>query len=114
MRTVLATTSSGIEVSNNVRTCAERRLLETLVRRARERGVHAHRIAHAVRRAAGLVSVTRLTAAGEDTCSLPCLFCRRKLDALHVRWRAHDWSGPVDCASAPPSNLTQRQRMLFH
>jgi hypothetical protein len=52
----------------------------------------------------------RVTAAGDAVCSLPCLLCRRQLEAFHVRWSARDWHGWVDQTTAPPSQLTQRQR----
>jgi len=113
MRTVVATTAAGLTVSNNVRTCAERRLLEVLTREARIRGVPSHRVVHFVRRAAGQMEVTRLTARGDAACSLPCLLCRRRLEVFHVRWCATDWSGPVTDRTAGPSKMTQRQRGGF-
>jgi hypothetical protein len=111
MRTVVATTDAGLAVCNNVHTCAERRLLERLTHLARTRGVAPHRFAHFVRRSVGCLSISRCTADGIDACSLPCLLCRRQLDAFHLRWRARDWEGPVSDDTAGPSTLTQRQGM---
>ena len=114
MRTVLATTSAGLEVTNNVRTCAERRMLERLTRLGFARGVPPHRITRFVRRAVGWLVISRVTAEGEAACSLPCVLCRRRLDAFHLRWVARDWVGTVDNLSAGPSTFTQRQRNAFH
>jgi len=110
MRTVVAVTASGVQVTNNVRTCAERRLLERLVHAARVRGVAAHRMVLFVRRAVGRLTIRRTTADGCAACSLPCLYCRRQLDAFHVRWDAMSPSGPVDDRTAGPSRLTHRQQ----
>ena len=110
MRTVVATTQTGLSVTNNGRTCAERRLLERLGRLARARGVAAHRVALFVRRLVGRLTIARSTADGAAACSLPCLYCRRQLDAYRLRWTAQAWDGPVDESTAPPSRLTHRQR----
>jgi hypothetical protein len=110
MRTVFAATQAGLVVTNNVRTCAERRLLERLVHVARVRGVTAHRVILFVRRTVGRLTIRRTTADGSVACSLPCIYCRRQLEAFHLRWSAHSHDGPVDERTAGPSSLTHRQR----
>jgi len=112
-RVVVATTWSGLSVSNSIRTCAERRLLERLARVARTRGVASHRIVHFVRREVKRLFITRMTRGGEETCSLPCLLCRRELEAHHIRWQARDWDGVVTEETAGESTLTHRQRAQF-
>jgi hypothetical protein len=81
MKSVVALTDSGLSVSNNVRTCAERRLLEALTHAARVRGVPSHRIIHFVRRAAGSIQVKGL----RPFKTPPPLGTRRAIAALGER-----------------------------
>jgi hypothetical protein len=114
MRTVTATTWGGLTVCNNIRTCAERRLLERLTHLARVHGVAPHRVAHFVRRTVRWLVISRTTQDGERACSLPCLLCRRQLEQHHIRWEARDWEGTVTNETAGRSKLTQRQARSMH
>jgi len=111
MRIVTCTSDSGLTVPCNTNVCAERRLVAALRRSAYVHGVPKHSVAKWVRRRAGTLTVERRTSDGAQACSLPCILCRRVLDAFDLRWRATAWDGTVVTRDeAPPPRFTHRQR----
>ena len=114
MRTVFCSTSAGVCVPCNQKLCAERRLVEHLKHQAAVAGVQRHSVARWVRRRAGTLRIERFDASGKSACSLPCILCRRVLDALGLRWIALTRDGQMVTESdAPQSELTRKQKMIF-
>ena len=97
-------------VPNTCHCCAERRLVSMLREQARREGVAPAGFSHWVNRKHGPFTVVRLRRDGEYGISLPCVICRKMLDGLYIRWRAHIGSDWVTNETAPPSRPTQKQR----
>lgn len=111
--------NNDLATSSSHRCCAERRLLDSWVVKARRRGLGAHQIVTWVRRKVGAhVTVFRTLADGSLGCAAPCLLCQREL--LRFDLRVHCslaperwWSGRLTDDSAPRGKLTARQRMMM-
>lgn len=113
---VCVATRCDVAVTNTHCCCAERRLLDHARVHARRTGVAPHAFAAWLHRRYGQLVVRRLTRDGAPAASLPCVLCRRALDAVGARWTAlapspHADAPPVRVtdADAPPSRLTHWQ-----
>ena len=99
-------------VDSTHRCCAERRLLCIAREMARRRGVRPWCFARWLCRAFGTLRVVRFQKNGTAAVSLPCVLCRRALDATGARWTALTRDGcTVNERDAPPSQPTARQRV---
>lgn len=108
-------------VSSNHRCCAERRLLDKVVREAMRHGVSRHSIVTWVRRKYGAdVIVWRMLGNGSLGCSVPCVFCRREIVRFDLRVHvvidnSLTWyHGFMTDNDAPPSKLTCGQKRNMH
>jgi len=101
-----------ITVPNTCHCCAERRLLGLLREQARREGVAPAKFSHWLHRKHGKFTVVRLRRDGEPGISLPCVICRKVLDRMCVRWKAHIGTEWVTDENAPASKPTQKQRAL--
>lgn len=105
--------------SSNHRCCAERRLLASWERQARQHGIPAHSITTWVRRKVGAdVVVWRQLSDGSLGCATPCVLCHRVLVRydlrVHCTLSGNTWfSGRMDAEDAPASKLTAGQRRLL-
>ena len=113
---VCVATRCDVVFTNTHSGCAERRLLEHARAHARRTGVAPHAFAFWLHRRYGQLVVWRHTRDGTPAASLPCVLCRRALDAVGARWTAHAPSPHADTppvrvtdANAPPSKLTHWQ-----
>jgi hypothetical protein len=107
---------AGVRVPSNHRCCAERRLLCGARETARRRGVKPWAFARWFNSFYGVLRVLRHTRDGAVASSLPCIFCRRALEAAGVRWTAVTRDGAHVCErDAPRSEPTslQRARLFF-
>ena len=95
---------------NSCHCCAERRLIGLLREQARREGVAPAGFAHWLSRKHGEFTVVRLRRDGQPGVSLPCVICRKVLDRMGIRWRAHIGREWVTNENAPPSQPTQKQR----
>lgn len=74
----------------------------------------AHSVARWVRRKFGVWRIERPLADGSAGVSIPCVLCRRVMDALAVRWEATGPAGSIVRADDdPPSAPTRRQRNMW-
>jgi hypothetical protein len=112
-RIVLCVSSrADVSVISTHRCCAERRFLLRARETARRRGVRPWCFARWLWHAFGTLRVVRHTRDGTAGVSLPCVLCRRALDATGARWTALTRDGcTVTEHDAPPSQPTTRQRM---
>jgi hypothetical protein len=106
--------AGNLSASSNTSLCAERRLLEKISSHALRKGVARAAIAHWISRHFGHWRIERALSDGSHGFSLPCIFCRRALDRMHVRWVAFAESGtPIWWDNAPESLPTRRQMKLL-
>jgi hypothetical protein len=106
---------AGVCVCSTHRCCAERRLLNAARETARRRGVRPWAFARWFRASFGALQVVRHTRDGAVATSLPCVLCRRALEAAGARWTAVTRDGAyVTDRDAPPSELTARQRATWN
>ena len=75
-----------IEVTNTPLVCAERRLLNTMLRSAVCNGVRKQNMVSWIHRKYKDITIERNTSLGPGT-SFPCVFCRRSLEQLDMRVR---------------------------
>ena len=105
---------AGVCVLSTHRCCAERRLLSAARETARRRGVRPWAFARWFSASFGALVVVRRTRDGDVASSLPCVLCRRALEATGVRWTAVTREGAfVTDRDAPLSEPTARQRSLW-
>jgi len=64
--------------------CAERRLIDVLMKEAFRHGVRPHEFASWTHRKYNTIKIERQTSIGLGTC-FPCVFCRRSLERLDMR-----------------------------
>jgi hypothetical protein len=103
---------AGVCVKSTHRCCAARRFLIAARETARRRGVRPWCFARWLWRAFGTLRVARYQKNGVAAASLPCVLCRRALDATGARWTALTRDGcTVNERNAPPSQPTSRQRV---
>lgn len=100
---------------SNPECCAERRLLNHWISRAKKKGVPGHRMVHWIRRKMGPDIVTwRLKSDGSNGCSVPCVYCKQAIIKFDLRVtccvEGDKWfCGFLTDVDAPPSKLTSGQ-----
>jgi hypothetical protein len=111
----------GPTIASTHRCCAERRLLDSWVQRARRQGVPPHKVISWIRRKFGThISVLRYRSDGSLGCAVPCLFCQKELERYDMRVHCVDASGQwmeARCSepgALPKPVLTAGQRRMFN
>lgn len=109
------TSKSGLMCSNTWRTCAERNLLDMLIQDVRRKGIPQHKAAYYFKCKHGDLIISRMLGTGEQGDSLPCIFCRRRMEDFGIRWRAYYKGRWVDSSEddVPESKLTHKQMVSF-
>jgi len=110
---IIMCSTANIAVGNSYKCCAERRLVGILMERARREGVHPYRFVQWFHRKQGVLVIKRMRRDGLPGVSLPCVCCRKVLDRMGLKWRAHvgnEWFSQDD---APPSKPTNKQRSIW-
>jgi hypothetical protein len=110
--TMIICATDNIVIGNTCHCCAERRLISLLRESARREGVAPARFSHWLSRKHGEFTVMRMRRDGEPGISLPCVICRKMMDRLCIKWKAHIGHEWVTQDDAPPSRPTQKQRAL--
>lgn len=104
------------------RCCAERRLLDTWISKARRHGLQQHQVVTWIRRKAGAdITVWRQLANGTLGCATPCVFCSKELQRFDLKVHCvvqrdgcaeMSWfSGRLNEDGAPCSKMTSGQKM---
>src|SRR6056300_1433553 len=83
-----------VKAQSNCICCAERRLIKTLFRECLKRGNKPHQFSSWVHRKYGELVVERKTCYGHGN-SLPCVLCRKAIERIGLKWKAHDGRGLV-------------------
>lgn len=102
--------TADMAIGNSYKCCAERRLVSILMERARREGVHPSSFVRWFHRKQGELVIKRMRRDGLPGVSLPCVCCRKVLDRMCLKWRAHIGHNWVSQETAPPSKPTNRQR----
>jgi hypothetical protein len=100
-----------VKAQSNCICCAERRLIKTLFRECLKRGNKPHQFSSWVHRKYGELVVERKTCYGHGN-SLPCVLCRKAIERIGLKWKAHDGRGWVHSKKSkylPPSIPTNKQ-----
>lgn len=81
--------------------------------KAKAHGVSKSRMSHWINRKYGCLHVTRELSNGDLGSSLPCVFCRKKLESMNLNWVAYHNGKWVSCSDEhiPQSKPTARQRV---
>lgn len=107
--------SKGEQCKSTAECCAERRLLNIWIEKAKKKGVPSHRTVHWIRRKIGPdISTWRITSDGQHGCSIPCIYCRDEIIKFDLRVTCcigkDQWfCGFLNDVDAPQSKLTSGQ-----
>lgn len=111
---------AGCFVANSThRCCAERNLIDKLVRIAHKKGVPRNSIVRFVRRKTkGHLVVQRYLHDETPACSVPCILCRKVLEFYDFHVTCYVCKDTVFCGKltdpgSPPSTMTGAQRRLM-
>lgn len=114
-RCVYASSSRDESIKSNTECCAERRLLNNWLDKAKKKGVPSHRTIYWIRRKMGPDIVTwRLTSDGSHGCSVPCVYCRQEIIKFDLRVTCCTGKNKWFCGfltddDAPESKMTSGQ-----
>ena len=98
--------SEHVEASNTPLVCAERRLLNVMLRNALCNGVRRQNIIHWIHRKYKDITIERNTSLGPGT-SFPCIYCRRSLELLDMRVRC-TWNNELTCVRISESEIASK------
>lgn len=98
-----------VEVTNSPLCCAERRLIDKMVRHAMCQGVRPHNMVAWIGRKHKDITVERTTTLGQGS-SFPCCLCRKTLERLDMRVRCV-WNGQPFCARLRDTDIQSKHTL---
>jgi len=110
---IIMCSTAHLAVGNTYHCCAERRLVGILLEKARRNGVSPAGFSHWCNRKQGVFVIQRMRRDGLPGISLPCVCCRKVLDKMCLKWKAHIGDVWVSQEDAPPSKPTNKQRDMW-